>query len=98
VLTSSWREVARRSDLIELAHSLGPRMAELHAPVFHRLLALLRRGQDDGTFRSDVPDRWLLTTYFALVHAAGRDVAAGGMTAEEAEHALVSTLLAAYRQ
>ena len=41
-------------------------------------------------------ERWLLTTYFTLVHAAGRDVAAGTMTADEAQHAVISTLLAAY--
>jgi AcrR family transcriptional regulator len=96
VLEISWREVAARAGLIELAHTLGERMVDLRAPVFHRLAALLRRGQAEGVFRRDLPERWLLTTYFTLVHAAGREVAAGAMTTEDAEHALISTLLAAY--
>jgi AcrR family transcriptional regulator len=96
VLETSWREVAARARLIELAHTLGERMVDLHAPVFHRLAALLRRGQAEGVFRRDIPERWLLTTYFTLVHAAGREVAVGAMTPDDAEHALISTLLAAY--
>ncbi len=96
VLVTSWREVAARARLVELAHSLGERMVELHAPVFHRLLTLLRRGQAEAVFRRDLPERWLLTIYFTLVHAAGREVAAGVMTADDAERSLVSTLLAVY--
>ena len=96
VVATSWREVAARARLVELAHTLGERMVELHAPVFHRLLALLRRGQAEGVFRRDLPERWLLTTYFTLVHAAGREVAAGAMTPDDAERALLTTLLAAY--
>ncbi len=53
-------------------------------------------GQAEGVFRRDVPERWLLTTYLTLVHAAGREVAMGAMTADEGERALISTLLAAY--
>ena len=96
VLATSWREVAARARLVELAHTLGERMVELHAPVLRRLLALLRRGQAEGVFRRDLPEQWLLTTYFTLVHAAGREVAAGALTADDAERALVSTVLAAY--
>jgi hypothetical protein len=60
------------------------------------VLDLLRRGRLAGTFRSDVPEWWMLTTYFALVHAAGRDVAVGAGDAEEAGQALARTLLGAF--
>jgi len=42
-----------------------------------------------------VPVKWLLTVYFALVHAAGREVANGASTASGAERSLLPMLLGA---
>ncbi len=53
------------------------------------------RRRREGAFRDDVPVLWLLTVYFALVHAAGRRVATGASTASEAEQPLLPTLLGA---
>jgi hypothetical protein len=53
--------------------------------VEQRLSELLNQGRREDAFRHDVPVRWLLTVYFALVHAAGREVANGISTASEAE-------------
>jgi TetR/AcrR family transcriptional repressor of mexCD-oprJ operon len=97
VLAASWQHVAELAGLSDLiGRVLGERAAELHAPVQERLSALVRRGRRDGTFRRDVSERWLLTTYFALVHAAGREVALGASSLEDAEHSLGRTLLGAF--
>jgi TetR/AcrR family transcriptional repressor of mexCD-oprJ operon len=97
VLTASWQQVARHAYLTDaISRILGHRAAELHAPVAQGLSALVDRGQRDGIFRGDVPPRWLLTTYFAFVHAAGREVAAGASTATEAERSLIRTVLGAF--
>jgi hypothetical protein len=64
--------------------------------VEQRLSELVNRGRREGAFRHDVPVRWLLTVYFALVHAAGREVADGTSTASEAERSLLPTLLGAF--
>jgi hypothetical protein len=86
----------RRGSLGAIGRILGERAAELHAPVEQRLSELVNRGRREGGFRHDVPVRWLLTVYFALVHAAGREVANGPSTASEAEEFLLRTLLGAF--
>lgn len=97
VLRSSWQQVGSQARLIDMiGQALGPRAAELHAPVRERLLTLIRRGRRDGTFRRDLPERWLLTTYFTLVHAAGHEVAVNNATDAEAEKALAALLLGAF--
>lgn len=97
VLAASWQHVSQHAALTDLlGRSLGERAAELHAPVQQRLSALLQRGRRDGAFRQDVPERWLLTTYFTLVHAAGHEVALGASTVSEAQQSLQRTLLSAF--
>jgi AcrR family transcriptional regulator len=97
VLAASWRQVSRRAALVEtVARGLGLEGEELHAPVRERLRALLQRGRIEGTFRTDVPERWLLSVYFALVHAAGQELASGAGDARSAEQALGRTLLGAF--
>ena len=97
VLAASWQHVAELAGLTELiGRALGERAAELHAPVQERLSALVRRGRRDGTFRRDVPERWLVATYFALVHAAGREVARSATSLDDAEHSLGHVLLGAF--
>ena len=99
VLQASWQQVGSQARLLEMiTRTLGPRAADLHAPVRERLLRLIRRGQRDGVFRRDVPERWLVTCYFTFVHAAGHEVASGTATYEEAEDALSRLLLGAFGQ
>jgi TetR/AcrR family transcriptional repressor of mexCD-oprJ operon len=98
VLASSWQQVGGQARLLDMiGRALGQRAAEMHAPVRERLLKLIRRGRRDGTFRRDVHERWLMTTYFTLVHAAGHEVAIGNATYKEAEAALSRILLGAFR-
>ena len=97
VLGASWQQVSRHARLIDTVdHALGERSVGLHAPVADRLLALIRRGRKERVFRDDVPEQWLLTTYFALVHAAGRDVATGAAEPAQIEQWLGGTLLGAF--
>jgi TetR/AcrR family transcriptional regulator, mexCD-oprJ operon repressor len=97
VLAASWQQIARHAQLTEaISRTLGTRAAELHSPVEQRLSELVNRDRREGAFRNDVPVQWLLTVYFALVHAAGRDVANGASTASGAERSLLPTLLGAF--
>jgi hypothetical protein len=97
VLQASWQQVGSQARLMEtITRDLGPRAAAMHAPVRERLLRLIRRGRRDGVFRRDVPERWLVTSYFALVHSAGHEVACGAATYKEAEDALSRLLLGAF--
>ena len=94
LVCAGWRQI---SSFGRLMSSDGPdywdRDPDWHTPIVERVTALVRRGRADGTFRTDVPESWLVTTYFALVHAAGQQMGAGAMAAEEAEGALLVTLL-----
>jgi len=51
----------------------------------------VRRGQQEGAFRA-APEAWLLSTYFALMHAYRDEVAAGRLPAEDAIPTLQATL------
>lgn len=96
VLAASWQQVGQHARLLAAAGRLDERPGGRHAPIAERLLALIRRGRNEGAFRADVPEEWLLITYFALVHAAGREVAEGSVRPADAELWLGCTLLGAW--
>jgi AcrR family transcriptional regulator len=50
------------------------------------------RGQADGSFRADVPAGWLVTSFFALIHACAGDVHAGWLDAGDAQRVLTLTV------
>jgi TetR/AcrR family transcriptional regulator, mexCD-oprJ operon repressor len=56
---------------------------------------LIERGQRDGTFRSDVPATWHLSTLLALIHAASGELTARRMPEAEIQAALAMTVLGA---
>jgi TetR/AcrR family transcriptional regulator, mexCD-oprJ operon repressor len=53
---------------------------------------LAERGQADGSFRADVPAGWLVTSFFALIHACAGDVRAGRLDAGDAQRVLTLTV------
>lgn len=96
LIATAWRTMGRYHPLVAI--NAGLPQAELHAkhgPVLASLEPLIRRGQDDGSFRDDVSPAWHLTMILALVHAASGEVDAGHGTPEEIESALVATVLGA---
>ena len=68
---------------------------EGHAPVLGRMLPLIERGQAAGAFRADVPAAWHLATVLAVVHAASAEVRAGRIAEQEAESAVIATIVGA---
>ncbi|MYY11229.1 TetR family transcriptional regulator [Streptomyces sp. SID4919] len=67
----------------------------LHEPVDARLTRLVERGQRDGEFDPAPPAAWLVAVVTALGHAAGHEVAAGRMSADEGADALRTATLRA---
>ena len=55
-------------------------LRQRHEPFLARIEALIERGRREGTFRSDLPASWLVTTYYTLVHGAGREVVGAAST------------------
>lgn len=67
-----------------------------HGAVIERLERLIRRGQATGEFDATLNPAWLVSATIALGHAAGGQVAAGGMTTAETAAALRRSILCLY--
>jgi TetR/AcrR family transcriptional regulator, mexCD-oprJ operon repressor len=93
VLAAGRRELARNSAIAQAgAEQLGPAaLARTHHPI-QRLGRLVERGRADGSFRTDLPTAWLLTSALALVHAAAQEVRAGRIDEPNALHVLTVTV------
>lgn len=70
------------SAAVERAHET------LRAPI----AALIRHGRETGEFRSDLPVDWLVSSYFALMHACRQSVARGTVAEQEAVEVLQRTV------
>jgi AcrR family transcriptional regulator len=94
LVAAAWGELERNRVVAQAAsEQLSPaaltRSHEaLHAPI----AALIRRGQDEGAFRDDLPAGWLVASYFALMHACGEEVRAGRLPEGDAVPTLQATL------
>jgi TetR/AcrR family transcriptional regulator, mexCD-oprJ operon repressor len=96
VVTAAWRALGRFHALVALNVQLPPEeLRRRHHAILAMLEPLIERGQRDGTFRSDVPTGWHLSMILALVHAASAELQAGRMPADDAEAAVVATVLGA---
>jgi TetR/AcrR family transcriptional repressor of mexCD-oprJ operon len=94
VLAASWEAIGRNEEIARAAIArLSPdAMRRSHEAVRGRVRRVVDRGRKEGTFRTDVPAGWLVTAYFALVHAAREEMAAGELDAEAALAALRVTV------
>ena len=98
VVRSAWRTLGRYHALVAINTQLPH--AELHAKhhtVLAALSPLIERGQADGSFRADVPAAWHLSMLIALMHAASGELRARRVPDEQAEAALVATVLGALK-
>jgi AcrR family transcriptional regulator len=95
---SSWELVDRlRGVMFAARHELpAKRIRTAHDRVMGHLAALVEHGQSDGTFRTDLPAPWLVTTAVSLMHAAAEDVDSGRLKRSSAADHVAATLLAAY--
>jgi len=96
VVAETWRRLGRYHALIaintRLPHS---ELHDRHRSVMATLEPLIRRGQRDGKFRTDVPPAWHLSMLMALIHAASAELRAGRLPADQVERGLVETVLGA---
>jgi TetR/AcrR family transcriptional repressor of mexCD-oprJ operon len=84
----------RRHALSELGSA---KIDARHDPIGHQIRDLIRAGQADKTFRTDLPADWLVTVVFSLTHAAADQVNAERLTSEQVHGLLAPTILAALR-
>jgi AcrR family transcriptional regulator len=97
VVAASWRRLGRYHALVAINTQRHghDELRERHTSVLATLEPLIERGQADGTFRADVPAAWHLSVLMALIHAASGELGAGRVSDDDAEPALIATVLGA---
>jgi len=97
VVAASWRRLGRYHALVAINTQRHghDELRERHTSVLATLEPLIERGQADGTFRADVPAAWHLSVLMALIHVASGELGAGRVSDDDAEPALVATVLGA---
>jgi len=98
LVASSWQMVNQFRNILLAAQRELPaeRIRGVHDRVLRRVQSLIEHGQCAGTFRRDLPQRWLISTAYSLMHAAAEDVATGQLAADDAAGLITATLLAAF--
>ncbi|WP_185443381.1 TetR/AcrR family transcriptional regulator [Kribbella qitaiheensis] len=82
----------RKVRLAALEHLGTTPLREYHDAAFRHVEELIARGQENGTFRTDLSREWLVATLYAVLHAAADEVDAGRLTSEAAPATLTKTL------
>ena len=97
VLRATWRELARFHALLALntARLSAEELHQRHVPVLEQLEPLIKRGQKQGLFRSDLPVAWHLAVIRAIVHTASKEIQGGRIPESRAEAAMLSTAVSA---
>jgi TetR/AcrR family transcriptional regulator, mexCD-oprJ operon repressor len=98
LVESSWRLIADAGAVLEAAQDVLPpgRIRELHARPARRVEELIRRGQSEGAFRTDLPASWLSSVLHHVLKGAAADISAGHLDPADAPRFIVATVLAAY--
>jgi TetR/AcrR family transcriptional regulator, mexCD-oprJ operon repressor len=98
LVAASWQLVHQFSNILLAAHRELPaeRIRGVHDPILRRVRSLIGHGLRAGTFRTDLPEQWLTTTVFSLMHAAAQDAAAGRIEPGDAAGLITATLQAAF--
>ncbi|RFU37446.1 TetR/AcrR family transcriptional regulator [Actinomadura logoneensis] len=99
LVRDGWPVLSRYGRLHEAAVRALPaeEVREHHDRPLEAVRALVERGRADGAFRTDLDTDWLVTTVYALLHAAADEVAAGKLDRGRAAGVLRTTLLSVLR-
>lgn len=86
LMESGWLLIAQAASVLEAAQATLPpgRVQELHAKPEQRVHDLIRRGQTEGVFRTDIPADLLASVLHHILHGAATDVATGRLDPTDA--------------
>ena len=98
LIAAAWHELDRNRAIAQAAaeHLIPAEVMRTHDAALHPVRKLVQRGRRDGAFRKDLSTDWLVTSFFALLHACGDEVRAGRMDATKAPDILVTTVRAVF--
>jgi AcrR family transcriptional regulator len=95
LLASSWGLVAESAALLTAAQRVLPagRLREMHAGAADRVAELIRRGQRQGVFRTDLPLTWLVNTVHYILNGAAEENRTGRLPDVEVAGVVITTVL-----
>ncbi|WUI02520.1 TetR/AcrR family transcriptional regulator [Spirillospora sp. NBC_00431] len=93
LLDSSWSLVAESTALLAAAQGTLPagRVRTLHAEPAERVEELIRRGQEQGVFRTDLPIGWLVGVLQYVLHGAAEETRAGRLEPDDTARVVTAT-------
>lgn len=96
LMESGWLLLAQAASVLQAAQTALPpgRVHELHAKPEQRVHGLIRRGQTEGVFRTDIPADRLASTLHHILHGAATDVATGRLDPTDAPRFVAEMALA----
>lgn len=94
MLAAAWRHLARYGAMAQaVAEQLSPEaVTRTHQAAHRTVAALVERGRAGGSFRTDLPAAWLVTSSIALIHACAEEVRAGRIDERDAVRVLTVTV------
>ncbi|GAA3970966.1 hypothetical protein GCM10023085_61490 [Actinomadura viridis] len=94
LLDSSWSLVAESAALLTAAQGTLPagRVRKLHAAPAKRVEDLIRRGQDEGVFRTDLPLTWLVNVVHYVLQGAAEENRAKRLKREDTARVVTATV------
>jgi TetR/AcrR family transcriptional regulator, mexCD-oprJ operon repressor len=98
LVNATWRLVHRSRSLVAAVERELPaeRVRQHHDRHLARAAELVRKGRAEGVFRTDLPEQWLVTTMYTLMHAAAAEVRAGRLDGADAGPTVATTVVAAW--
>jgi AcrR family transcriptional regulator len=98
LVAATWQIIAQFRALLAAAERELPpeRIRVHHDRPLRRVHSVIRRGQRQGAFRSDLPTSWLVAVFFSILHTAAGEITAGRLSDQDAPRVITGTLLAAY--
>jgi TetR/AcrR family transcriptional regulator, mexCD-oprJ operon repressor len=99
LITAGWATLARQLAIARLALDVLPaeRLRQAHQAALGPFRRLITRGQQAGEFRDDQPAEWMVTVFYALVHAAADEVTSGRLDAQTAARLISGSTLGAFQ-
>ena len=99
LVEASWQIVGSSRLILRAAvDELGPEAVRgHHGQPFARIETLVRRGRKAGVFRSDLPQAWMITCFFSVIHAAADDLAANRLSEKSAQGVVWPTIASLFR-
>lgn len=94
LIAIAWNEQGRyeRIATAVLQQLSSAALERVHMTLRAPIAAVLRRGHEAGDFPSDLPLEWLVSSYFALMHACRQTVSRGALAEDEAVEVLQKTM------